>query len=95
VEAGIQVENKRTSIDGRKTNIQFWIGRDDSGINYYRESHGALFVFDVTSQSSFSELSHLYGSFLEKAGVEYKTDFPLVLIGNKADMSENRQITFE
>lgn len=59
--------------------------------SYYRVAHAALFIFDITNLSSFENIAMWIGeseNFL-------KDDIPKFLIGNKADLKENRAVTSE
>ena len=59
--------------------------------SYYRGAHVALVVFDLTNHSSFDSLS-LWIENYYKNGPEQKN---IILIGNKKDLVELRQITQE
>ena len=59
--------------------------------SYYRVAHAALFIFDLTNLSSFENVSMWIGeseNFL-------KDDIPKFLVGNKADLGENRAVSNE
>ena len=51
---------------------------------YLEGAEGALLLFDVTNQQSFTKLGEWISSFREVHG-----DKPVVLIGNKIDLKEN------
>jgi len=57
---------------------------------YYRGSHGILLCFDVTNQESFDSLKDWIKDIQFYAG----DSVPMVLIGNKNDLEEDRVITF-
>ncbi|KAI8876945.1 ras protein [Backusella circina FSU 941] len=59
---------------------------------YMRSGEGFLLVYSITSRSSFEETS-LFHSQIGR--VKDKERFPMVLIGNKCDLSSNRQVTFQ
>jgi Ras-related protein Rab-1A len=59
--------------------------------SYYRVAHAAFFVFDLTSISSFENISMWIGeseNFLQDS-------IPKFLIGNKLDLVESRKISYE
>lgn len=51
---------------------------------YLEGAEGALLLFDVTNQQSFTKLGEWISSFREVHG-----DKPVILIGNKIDLKEN------
>ena len=59
--------------------------------SYYRGANVALIVFDITSHASFEALPIWIENFY-KNGPEQKN---IILIGNKKDLEENRQVTQE
>lgn len=60
--------------------------------SYIRTGDGFLCVYSVTLQSSFDEAVHLYSHINNVKDVE---ECPFVLIGNKCDLEDARQVTFE
>ena len=56
---------------------------------YYRDSRGAVLVFDVTNASSFEHLPH----WIEDVRSSVKSEIPLLLVGNKSDLVDQRQVT--
>mmetsp|Transcript_10825 Transcript_10825/g.16207 ORF Transcript_10825/g.16207 Transcript_10825/m.16207 type:complete len:205 (+) Transcript_10825:305-919(+) len=57
-----------------------------------REAQGFILVYDITSQSSFSEIAPLREQILRKKDLD---SVPMVLFGNKCDLEEKRVITKE
>jgi GTPase KRas protein len=58
---------------------------------YYRHGEGFLLVYSVTTRSSFEEIVKLRDQI-----VRVKEDVPkvpLVLVGNKCDLEDRRQVT--
>ncbi|MFW9988507.1 MAG: GTP-binding protein [Candidatus Odinarchaeota archaeon] len=58
---------------------------------YYRGSLGALLIFDLTNISSFEHLPQ----WIEEVRANVKTEIPLLLVGNKSDLIEQRTISLE
>ncbi|XP_028929112.1 ras-related protein R-Ras [Ornithorhynchus anatinus] len=56
---------------------------------YMRAGHGFLLVFAVNDRPSFNEIGKLHTQILR---VKDRDDFPMVLVGNKADLEETRQV---
>ncbi|GAH69645.1 unnamed protein product, partial [marine sediment metagenome] len=58
---------------------------------YYRGSLGALLIFDLTNSGSFEHLPQ----WIEEVRANVKTEIPLLLVGNKSDLVEQRAVTLE
>ena len=58
--------------------------------NYTKKADGIIFVYDITSSKSFMEVEN-WLSEITKEG----NDKPLILLGNKCDLEEKRQISTE
>jgi len=58
---------------------------------YYRGSLGALLIFDVTSYESFEHLPQ----WIEEVRANVKNEIPLLLVGNKSDLIDQRQVNIE
>jgi Ras-related protein Rab-4B len=58
---------------------------------YYRDAQAALVVFDITSTLSFDRVPQWISDLLEGVG----TDIPIVLVGNKSDLTEERAVAHE
>ncbi len=57
---------------------------------YMRTGEGFLLVYAITSRSSFDEISTFREQILR---VKDKESVPMVLVGNKADLEDERQVT--
>ena len=93
---GVDFLMKTLEIKGKTVKLQLW---DTAGqekyksmvASYYRGANVALVVFDITNHSSFDSLP-LWIENYYKNGPEQKN---IILIGNKKDIVENRQVTQE
>ena len=59
--------------------------------SYIRDSSVAVIVYDVTSQSSFANTVR----WIEDVRAERENDVIMVLVGNKTDLAEKRQVALE
>ena len=57
---------------------------------YYRGADGAIVVFDITKRESFEGMEQWFRELEMHCG-----PIPRILVGNKADLEELRQVTFE
>eukprot|EP01092_Planopodium_desertum_P010591 TRINITY_DN4715_c0_g1_i3.p1 TRINITY_DN4715_c0_g1~~TRINITY_DN4715_c0_g1_i3.p1 ORF type:complete len:116 (+),score=6.14 TRINITY_DN4715_c0_g1_i3:289-636(+) len=58
--------------------------------SYYRTGEGFLAVYSIVNRKSFEELQRFYTQIQR---VTEKTDLPFVLVGNKADLDDKREVT--
>lgn len=59
---------------------------------YMRTGEGFLLVYSVTSRTSFEELMTYYQQILRVKDSDY---VPLFVIGNKSDLEDERQVSYE
>jgi len=90
---GIDFKFKTLEEKGKKVKLQIW---DSSGQerfrsiipSLYRGAKGIVLVFDVTDVSSFKNVS-LWIEEIKKTASE---DAQLILVGNKSDLMESREV---
>jgi len=58
--------------------------------SYYRGAAGALLVYDITNRASFNNLSN----WLQDARTLASPNIVILLVGNKKDLDDDRQVTF-
>ncbi|KAG8549057.1 hypothetical protein GDO81_022923 [Engystomops pustulosus] len=93
---GVDFTVKSLNINGKKVKVQVW---DTAGQerfrnitqSYYRSAQGAIIAYDITRRQTFESVPHWIHE-VEKYGA---ANLMLMLIGNKSDLVENRQILFE
>ena len=96
IRIGVDFLMKSLVINNQIVKLQVW---DTAGqeryksmvASYYRGAHVALIVFDLTSHRSFEALPSWIEAFY-KSGPEQKNT---ILIGNKKDLINERQVTKE
>ncbi|XP_017270395.1 ras-related protein Rab-19-like [Kryptolebias marmoratus] len=93
---GVDFTVRTVDIEGRKVKIQVW---DTAGQerfrtitqSYYRSAHGAVIAYDITKDSTFDSVSH----WIKEVELYGASNVVLVLIGNKCDLENERQVPFE
>ncbi|KAM3863618.1 ras-related protein Rab-26-like [Diretmus argenteus] len=93
---GIDFRNKVLNIDGVKVKLQIW---DTAGQErfrsvthaYYRDAHALLLLYDVTNKTSFDNIQAWLTEIHEYA----QQDVVLMLLGNKADATDERVVKRE
>ena len=91
--AGVDCRVKAMDVDGQRVTVQIW---DTAGQErfktitrqYYRGAMGIMLVFDCTSLSSFEHVEYWLQSITQYAHQQVAR----VLVGNKADLTEQRAV---
>uniref|UniRef100_A0A3B3URC5 RAS related 2 n=1 Tax=Poecilia latipinna TaxID=48699 RepID=A0A3B3URC5_9TELE len=88
---------KQCVIDERPARLDILdtAGQEEFGAmreQYMRTGEGFLLVFSVTDRGSFEEIYKFQRQILR---VKDRDEFPMILVGNKADLELQRQVTQE
>lgn len=92
---GVEFGSRIVNVGGKSVKLQIW---DTAGQerfrsvtrSYYRGAAGALLVYDTTSRESFNALTN----WLNDARTLASPNIVILLVGNKKDLEESREITF-
>ncbi|KAI1310249.1 hypothetical protein EDD11_003834 [Mortierella claussenii] len=93
---GIDFLSKTMYLEDRTVRLQLW---DTAGQerfrslipSYIRDSSVAVVVYDITNRNSFMNTA----KWIDDVRAERGTDVIIVLVGNKTDLNEKRQVTAE
>ena len=93
---GVEFGAKLISCNNKNIKLQIW---DTAGQetfraitkSYYRSSSGIILVYDVTQRSSFNNITSWIND-LKEINISNR---PVILIGNKIDLIETRQVEKE
>ena len=91
---GVDFKVKSLEIENKSIKLQIW---DTAGqerfrnviSSYFKGAHGILLIFDITSRDSFKELEN----WLAEVEKNASTQILKILIGNKCDLEEEREIS--
>ncbi|XP_069048046.1 ras-related protein R-Ras [Lepisosteus oculatus] len=88
---------KITAVDGRPTRLDILdtAGQEEFGAmreQYMRSGEGFLLVFAINDRGSYNEIHKFHTQILR---VKDRDDFPMVLVGNKADLAPHRLVSKE
>jgi len=88
--------NKKINLKGKRINLSIWdtAGQERFhalGPIYYRESNGAILVYDITDEDSFQKVKNWVRELRKMLG----QDICLVIAGNKLDLEKNRHVSVE
>jgi len=92
---GVSHAMKKLFIDGKEITLSIW---DTGGQemfdfirpHYYMGADGGLIVYDVTRTESFAHIERWFTELYNNCG-----EIPIILIGNKIDLTEDRVISTE
>jgi Ras-related protein Rab-14 len=93
---GVEFGTRIIEVMGKKIKLQIW---DTAGQerfravtrSYYRGAAGALLVYDISRRATFNHLT----SWLTDAKTLTTPNTVIMLIGNKSDLDEQRDVPFE
>nr|XP_020663353.1 ras-related protein Rab-6A-like isoform X3 [Pogona vitticeps] len=93
---GIDFLSKTMYLEDRTMRLQLW---DTAGQerfhslipSYIRDSAAAVIIFDLTNLNSFQQTS----KWIDDVRTERGSDVIIMLVGNKTDLADKRQITTE
>ena len=93
---GVDFKTKDIIVDNKKVKLQLW---DTAGherfrtitTSYYRGAHGIAIVFDLSDRKTFEHIE----KWLEEINKYAKENVMRFLIGNKSDLVDKREVTYE
>ena len=95
---GLDYYTKEEMINNQNVLVKLW---DTAGQerfkaltpNYFKNAEGVILVYDVTNSESFENLKYWIGSI--KSNLGENNLLPIIIIGNKIDMDDMRDINKE
>ena len=93
---GVEFESKTIEVNGKIIKIQIWDTAGHEAFQsitrtYYKGAVGALLVYDITRRETFNHLVKWLSEVRENAS----NDITIILIGNKNDLEDKRQVSIE
>ena len=87
---------KNINVNGRNVRIQIWDTAGEEAFrsitrSYYKSSTCAFIVYDITEKKTFYDVT----SWLQDCRDMCYKNILIYLIGNKSDLEEKRQVTYE
>ncbi|XP_056013668.1 ras-related protein Rab-21-like isoform X1 [Ostrea edulis] len=85
---------KKLNINGKRVNLSIWdtAGQERFhalGPIYYRDSNGAILVYDITDEDSFQKVKNWVKELRKMLG----NDICLCIAGNKIDLEKERHVS--
>ena len=93
---GVEFGARTLHLKNKTIKLQIWDTAGQESFrsitrSYYRGASGALLVYDVTRRETFEHLA----SWLDDARDNSNISISILLIGNKTDLAEKREVSFE
>ena len=96
ITVGVEFGAKTIELNRKVIKIQIW---DTAGQEqfqaitrtYYRGAYGALLVYDITRRETFAHVR----KWLQEVRVNSSKNITMILIGNKKDLEDRREVRFE
>ena len=90
---GVQFTKKNFTLDGNDIELTLWdIAGQDKFAKvrqaFYEHAAGFIIVYDTTRKATLEKIKTWYNDVIQNTGA-----IPCVLIGNKVDLKEQRQVT--
>eukprot|EP01084_Bolivina_argentea_P013874 25995_1 len=94
---GADFFTKEINVDDSIITLQIWdtAGQErfqSLGNAFYRGADACVLVYDITSKQTFQKITSWKDNFLNQANPENKDEFPFLLLGNKSDKKQQRQV---
>ena len=83
-------------INGKNVKIQIWDTAGQEAFQaitrtYYKGAIGALLVYDITRRETFTHVT----KWLDDVRTNSSKNVTVILIGNKKDLEDKRQVSYE
>lgn len=94
VTVGIELSQRVVTVGEQNVRVQMW---DTGGQErfrcisapYFRGAEGVVLVYDITNKKSFEAMSY----WIEEVRQKAEKDALMIVIGNKADISDQRKVS--
>ena len=93
---GVEFGAKTIDINGKSIKIQIWDTAGQEAFQaitrtYYKGAIGALLVYDITRRETFTHVT----KWLDDVRTNSIKNVTVILIGNKKDLEDKRQVSYE
>ena len=93
---GVEFGAKTIELNNKTIKIQIWDTAGQEAFQaitrtYYKGAVGALLVYDITRRDTFTRVT----KWLEEVKSNSSKSICVILIGNKKDLEDKRQVTYE
>ena len=93
---GVDFKIRTIEVDSKTIKLQIW---DTAGqerfktitSSYYKGAHGIIVTYDITDRESFTAVEN----WMNEVEKHASDNISRILVGNKSDLEDARQVTFE
>lgn len=94
---GVEMGSRVVKVDDRNVKLDIWDTAGQESYlsvtrSYYRGADGCLLVYDISNKASFESVSMWLSEARQNSN---NPNLVILMIGNKADLTENRAVTFD
>ena len=94
---GVDFKSRIIQLENQRIKVLIWdtAGQErfkNIASQYYNGGDGAILTFDITNRKSYERIIYWLDELKQKKNLD---DMGLVLVGNKSDLSDNREVSFE
>ena len=94
---GVDFKSKIIQSENQRIKVLIWdtAGQErfkNIASQYYNGGDGAILTFDITNRKSYERVLYWLDELKQKKNID---DMGLVLVGNKSDLSDIREVSFE
>lgn len=94
---GADFMTKDVVSGGNRTLLQIWdtAGQERFralGVGFFRGADAVIFMYDITDKNSIDNIAAWKGDFLDHCNPPDAENFPMMLLGNKSDLNQQRQV---
>ena len=94
---GVDFKSKIIQSENQRIKVLIWdtAGQErfkNIASQYYNGGDGAILTFDITNKKSYERILYWLDELKQKKNID---DMGLVLVGNKSDLSDIREVSFE
>jgi len=96
---GVDIVTKHVQIEDWYVTLQIWDFGGEERFRFFlpayaRGSFGGVYMYDITRYSSIMDLDEWLSVFKKGCGYDLKP-IPILMVGGKLDLAENRAITHD
>jgi Ras-related protein Rab-7A len=94
---GADFLTREITVDDKIITLQIWdtAGQErfqSLGNAFYRGADACVLVYDILNPQTFSKIDEWRANFITQASIEESKKFPFLLLGNKLDKDNQRQV---
>jgi len=95
---GVEFYTQDLTIDGKRVKLEIWHYGSEERFRfllptYTRGAEGGFLIYDITNYSTLVHLDNWLTLILNE--IKFEEQFPIIVVGNKADLDDDREVSAE